>query len=146
MNSIYLAGPITAPDDNGAPWRNNLIEDYRGEVEFLNPLDEFDPQRTTVLPRSYKYRSDKPRVVTDTDVVESNLQQLRAADGIYVGGWDPETPSPGTAMELAYNKLSPISVPVTLVTERKVTDWAPHVRKHVDVFSRSPADAIRFLK
>lgn len=98
---IYLSGPIRYVDDAGADWRQELIEEYGDEYEFINPLDSYDPREVEILNSvaEMEPESDKEQV-PPVDYVTEDKCNLNKADFVFVGL--PEVISRGTVSEIMY--------------------------------------------
>lgn len=132
--TIYLAGPIQAPEDNGSGWRG-FIQEYWTEPNWLNPLDRHDPEEYDTL--------------TVQDVVEDDKAAIDEADAVLVG-WT-RVPSVGTPMEILYCYERNIPVVVLLEPEGSrgsvdKRDLSPWLVYHADGIHQSPAAALENIK
>ena len=100
-NTIYLSGPVRKVDDYGRGWREELIDDYGDEFDFINPLDEFAPDTHELIndPRNIDEESDKEPVLPSEYVFEGK-RGIREAEYMFVGL--SEEIARGTSMECMY--------------------------------------------
>lgn len=123
--SIYLSGPIRKDDSDGRDWRNNLINDYSDNYEFVNPLDFYDPAEHEILndPIDLDEDSNKKQVLPSEYVMEDKLN-MASCEYIFVGL--PEVIARGTLMECMFAYASDIPFFVWTIDGQEESGWLYH--------------------
>lgn len=168
MKSVYLAGPIQHAEGHGVNWRQQVMDDYDEDFEWLDPLSKYDTSNPEVeffyeddLPDEEVYElktqvtSDgEPKYVSPTDIVEGDKRIIDRSDAILVG-WS-EVPSCGTPMEVMYqymlNELHPHRDHVPIVVwwmdgddlEKTLSPWMEYHTDYVTYDRQDAVDDLRF--
>jgi hypothetical protein len=124
-NVIYLSGPIRNVSDDGRGWRNSLIEDYKHEHHFINPLDEYDPGEQEILSDATNFdeESDVEQILPEEYIAEDKLGILKS-EYVFVGL--PEVISRGTLMECMFSYFVGTPFFVWEMDEQKESGWLYH--------------------
>ena len=140
-DGIYLSGPIRCVDDNGVNWRENLIEDYP-ELDFNNPLDNFNPETHDILndPVDYEEDSEKQQVLPSEYVTEDKIM-INSSDAIFLGL--PENIARGSMMEVTYGFMRNIPFFVWIIDGQEESGW---IRNHAEFMSNDRDKVIKELK
>ena len=100
--TIYLAGPVQHADDGGHDWRDDVIAQYRDQLDFLNPLDKYDTPSTEVewlqpdeVPSDYP---EDVEVLSPVEIVRADKEMINASDVVLIGLRD-SVPMYGTPRE-----------------------------------------------
>lgn len=138
---VYLSGPIRCVQDNGSPWRNDLIEDYP-EIDFNNPLDNHDPEVEEILndPIHENTDSEKDQVFPSEYVTDDKIQ-INKSEAVFVGL--PEVISTGTKMEMMYAYMRDIPVFVWVIDDQEYSGWTYH---HSEFISNDRDEVISELR
>jgi len=103
--TIYLAGPVQHADNGGHDWRDDVVEAYSDQLDFLNPLDKYDTPSTEVeWLQPDEVPSDYPEdieVLSPTDIVQADKSMIDSADVVLIGLRD-NVPMYGTPREHEY--------------------------------------------
>lgn len=123
--TVYMAGPITHAPDHGHDWREAIQQDYP-EVDWLNPLDQYDAHASEVeVVYTGEYIDEGDRVSTRA-IVEHDKALIRQSDAVLC--YWPGYQSDGTAMELCYADES--GVPVVVWSEDAPADLSIWIYEH----------------
>jgi hypothetical protein len=120
-DGVYLSGPIRCVDDDGRQWRNSLIEDYP-EIDFNNPLDNFDPETCDILndPIEFEENAEKEQVLPSEYVTEDKIM-IQQSDAVFVGL--PDEKARGTMMESMYAYGHGIPFFVWIIDDQDESGW-----------------------
>ena len=99
MMKVYLAGPVRKMEDSGKAWRDEVIDEFGGTVEILNPLDKYD-FRNKDMEVVYDAEEVTDQKIHYKDIVKNDLQMIDSADVVFVGHHDVQMI--GTPMEIMY--------------------------------------------
>jgi hypothetical protein len=140
-DGIYLSGPIRCVDDNGVNWREKLIEDYP-ELDFNNPLDNFNPETHDILndPVDYDEDSEKQQVLPSEYVTEDKIM-INSSDAIFLGL--PKNIARGSMMESMYGFLRDVPVFVWVIDGQEESGW---IYNHAEFMSNNRDKVIKELK
>lgn len=129
-SSIYLSGPIRCVEDNGVPWRDNLINDYP-EYDFLNPLDNYSPDEDDILndPVDLDPESDRRQVIPE-DYVSQDKLMIDRCDYFFLGL--PNEIARGSLMEAMYAHSQGVPIFVWNMEGQEESGW---VRFHSEIIS-----------
>jgi len=127
MKIIYLAGPI-----NGRATKD--ITQWREEAKTIWPGACLDPMR-----RDYRGREMEPTIAED--IVNGDMKDIRASDGILVYY---DGPSVGTAMEIFYAKS--VLKKIVVIVYKAETTPSPWLVHHSDFICGDLQEALRFLR
>jgi len=137
QDTIYLSGPIRKATDDGREWRETLIDDYERDFNFINPLDEYDPETHEILSDAIEYDSDSSKEqVLPEQYIFTDKMNIQASEYVFVGL--PEVISRGTCMEIMYAYHHDIPVFVWTMNGQKDSGW---VRYHAE-FTDSDRDVV----
>lgn len=140
-NGVYLSGPIRCVEDNGHEWRKELIEDYP-EIDFNNPLDNFDPETHDILndPIEFDEDSDKQQVLPSEYVMEDKIM-INESDVVFLGL--PEAIARGSCFESMYATLRGIPLFVWAIDNQTESGW---IRHHAEFMSNDRNDVMQEVK
>lgn len=103
--TVYLAGPVQHAEDGGHGWREDIVEQYGGQFEFLNPLDKYDtPANDVAWLQPDESPSDYPddmEVLAPRDIVLSDKDMIDESDYVLIG-FQNTVPMYGTPREHEY--------------------------------------------
>jgi len=121
-NSIYLSGPIRKADDNGRDWREELIDDYSDQFDFINPLDRYNPDEHEILndPIHISEDSDKTQILP-SEYVLSDKMGIKQAEFLFVGL--PEIIARGTCMECQFASENDTPIFVWTMDGQEESGW-----------------------
>lgn len=148
--TVYLAGPIMFADDGGHGWRDEIVDDYPDEIEWINPLNEVDgsADELTILPDEWAENYDTgedEEVVTDSEIVEDDKRLIEEeSDAIFVGYYDRML-TWGTPQEqiFGYDNDTPA------FTWHKYLDWgdecSPWLRHHSEFHSTDRDEVVEAI-
>jgi len=115
--TIYLAGPVQHADDGGHDWRNDVVEQYGDQFDFLNPLDKYDTPSTEVewlqpdeVPSDYP---DDVEVLSPAEIVQADKGMISSCDVLLIG-LRSAVPMYGTPREHEY---------ATAALDKRVVVW-----------------------
>jgi len=140
-DGVYLSGPIRCVEDDGRDWRESLIEDYP-ELDFNNPLDNFDPETHDILndPVEFDEDSEKEQVFPSEYVTEDKIM-INSSDAIFLGL--PENIARGSMMETMYGFLRDVPVFVWTMEDQTESGW---IFNHAEFMSNNRDEVIGELK
>jgi len=141
-NSIYLCGPIRKVEDDGRGWRNNLIEEYSNEFNFVNPLDRYDPEDQEVLndPSDFSNNSEKEQILPSEYVMSDKLA-IQQCEFVFVGL--PDVVARGSCMESMYAYMKGIPFFLWTIDEQKESGW---MFEHAEVVHSDRDEVMEMLK
>jgi hypothetical protein len=141
-NVIYLSGPIRKVADDGREWRNSLIEDYKHEHQFVNPLDRYDPGEEQILsdPKNFDEESDVEQILPEEYVADDKLGILKS-EYVFVGL--PEVISRGTLMECTFAYFTDTPFFVWEMDGQTESGWLYH---HAEFVGTDRDEVMREIK
>lgn len=121
-NTIYLSGPIRKATDNGKQWREELIEDYSDSYDFINPLDDYDPEHQEILNDAIDFdeEAEKEQILPQEYIFTDKMNILES-DYVFVGL--PEVISRGTCMECFFSHTEDIPFFVWTMNRQEESGW-----------------------
>lgn len=141
-NSVYLSGPIRCVEDDGREWREEVIEKYNDEFDFLNPLDEHDPEEEIIIsdPSNIQEDSDK-RQVLPSEYVADDKRLISQSKYVLLGL--PNSIARGSMMEVMWAKLHQTPFYVWTIDGQTESGW---IHEHAEFVSDDLNEVIREMR
>jgi hypothetical protein len=141
-NTIYLSGPIRKADDNGRTWREELIDDYSDEFDFINPLDRYNPDEHEILndPIHLSDDSEKEQILP-SEYVMSDKMGIQQSEFMFVGL--PEIIARGTCMECLFSHFQDTPFFVWTMDKQEESGW---LFRHAEVMYDDRDAIMEYIK
>lgn len=124
--TVYLAGPIRHAENGGHDWRDDTIEQYSDQFDFLNPLDAFDTTEDQItwlqpgdVPDDYP---ETETVLEPRELIQTDKQMIREADAMLLDARE-HVPTYGTPREHEYAVQVGTPVVVRHDEGRRLSPW-----------------------
>lgn len=141
-NTVYLSGPVRLVDDDGREWRENVIDDFGNEFDFINPLDTFDPETHDILsdPKNFNEDSEKEQILPSEYVLEDKLG-IMESQFVFLGL--PEVIARGSMMEVMFAYRNDIPFFVWTMDGQTESGWLFNHAEYMDDDRDAVIDAMR---
>jgi hypothetical protein len=124
--TVYLAGPIRHAENGGHDWRDDIIEEYGDQFDFLNPLDAFDTTEDEIswlqpgeVPEDYP---ESETVLPPKELIQTDKQMIREADAMLLDARE-QVPTYGTPREHEYAVQVGTPVVVRYEEGQQLSPW-----------------------
>lgn len=140
-NGVYLSGPIRCSENDGRAWREQLAEDYP-EIQFNNPLENFDPANEEILNDPIQYDPDAEKEqIFPSEYVADDKMMIGGSEAVFVGL--PEIIARGTCMEMMWAYTRDIPFFVWVAEGQEESGW---IFDHAKFMSDDRGEVMRKLK